>query len=511
VSAVPARASEVAISFNAPPTLGRFFLSEAFVRACIGPIGSGKSSACLLEILRRAVEQRPWGEKKVRSSRFAVIRNTYRELKDTTRKTFEQWLGPCGRWVETDFTFIIDAPMSDGTRVHCEVLFRALDKPGDVKKVLSLELTGAYINEMREVPKVILDGIQGRVGRYPAVKDGGCTWRGVWGDSNPWETTHWGYELFTENLPASFALFEQPDALGPDAENIENLDPGYYERLTAGKDEEWIDEYVRGKYPNRTRGSIYGDLVSKLFNRGGMLPFEHPTDFIFTVWDLGFTDATAIWFWRLRWVKAVYEVETERLVKAAHWAVDIVDHYDNHGEPLSHYFEVLDRKAAELGYQYARHYLPHDARARTLQTGRSIVDQFIEKYMADDVPAAQRVEVEIGPELALQDGITAGRHLLEQDTRIHPRCVEGLKALRAYRRKYDEAKKAYSRTPVHDWSSHTADAFRYLACAVQAVEALMTKPANAEQAPAAVPADGSFNLDELYEAEQDTTSADRRI
>jgi len=233
-----------------------------------------------------------------------------------------------------------------------------------------------------------------------------------------------------------------------------------------------------------------------LQQRGGLDEFEHPTDWLFTSWDLGFTDATAIWVWRLRWVTG-----TPRL--AAHWSVDVVDHYENHGEPLSHYFAVLDLWASRDGYRYVRHYLPHDARAKTLQTGRSTADLFMEKYGA--------ASLDITPELGVQDGITAGRHLLEQDVRIHPRCKDGLRALRAYRRKYDEAKKTYSKTPLHDWASNSADGWRYLACAQQAVEALMSKPENAEQEPAAVPADGSFSLEDLYEAEQDTTSADRRI
>ena len=66
-----------------------------------------------------------------------------------------------------------------------EVLFRALDRPADVKKLLSLELTGAWVNEAREVPKAIIDGLQGRVGRYPSMREGGCTWSGLMMDTNP--------------------------------------------------------------------------------------------------------------------------------------------------------------------------------------------------------------------------------------------------------------------------------------------------------------------------------------
>jgi hypothetical protein len=127
----------LALAYKASPTMARFMRSNARVRVAVGPIGSGKSSACCVELIRRAAEQKPFGG--VRATRGVVIRNTYRELEDTTRKTFEQWIPPhLGRWMEKDFTFTIDRPLADGTRIHCELLFRALDKPEHEKKLLSL-------------------------------------------------------------------------------------------------------------------------------------------------------------------------------------------------------------------------------------------------------------------------------------------------------------------------------------------------------------------------------------
>ena len=109
-----------AIDYRPPPTVRRFMRSSAFVRACVGPLGSGKSSGCVMEILRRATQQAPSPDG-VRHTRFAVIRNTQPQLKDTTRKTFEQWIPPdIGRWHEQEFTFEIDRPLADGTRIHCE-------------------------------------------------------------------------------------------------------------------------------------------------------------------------------------------------------------------------------------------------------------------------------------------------------------------------------------------------------------------------------------------------------
>lgn len=465
-----------AVAYRAPPTVARFMRSDAFVRCIVGPVGSGKSSGCVVEILRRAAQQAA-GPDGVRRTRFAVIRNTYRELKDTTRKTFEQWVpGELGKWHEQDFTFTIEQPLANGSRLYSEVLFRALDRPEHVKKLLSLELTGAYVNEARQVPKAILDVLCSRVGRFPSRVQGGATWFGVWMDTNPWHTAHWGYKLFSKALPEGYELYEQPSGLAPDAENLDNLPPGYYERQMAGKDAAWIAEYLESKYPSHDKGSVYGDLIAALEARGGLRDFSHGTTGIFTTWDLGRADSTSIWFWQVR-----------------PGGVDVVDHYRNNGEPLSHYFNVLGEKADTLGYKYLKHVLPHDARAKTLATRVSVLDQFLAKYG----PSA----VTIGPPLSLEDGIAAARWLLEQDVRFHPRCdvpptpglESGLESLRSYRYAYDERLQTFSRVPLHDWSSHDADAFRYVATFVQ-VAKLMTDKVEPER-PAPQPrADSPFVL-----------------
>lgn len=230
-----------------PPTVGAFMQSNAFVRLIVGPIGSGKSSGCVGEIIRRACEQQPDGFG-VRRTRFAVVRNTYPELRDTTRKTIEQWLDETGwaavsRWQEVENSLIIETE-----DMHCEVLLRALDRPQDVRKLLSLELTGAWLNEAKEIPRSVFDMLQGRVGRYPSKFQGGPTWFGVWADTNPPDTDHYLYKIFEEQRPDGFALFRQPSGLAPNAENVENLPAGYYRRLSAGKNADWVRVYVGAEY-----------------------------------------------------------------------------------------------------------------------------------------------------------------------------------------------------------------------------------------------------------------------
>jgi hypothetical protein len=457
-----------AMDFRAPPTVLDFLQSRAFVRAIVGPIGSGKSSGCVMELLRRAGEQAPLKDG-VRRTRWAVIRNTRPQLQDTTRRTFEQWAPaePMGTWNESDFSFTIRAK-----GIEAEVLFRALDKPKDVRKVLSLELTGAYINELREIPKEVFDGLQGRVGRYPSKAEGGCTWRGVWSDSNPWHTGHWAHKLFKYERPPGFELFEQPDALGPDAENVSNLDDGYYERLTHGKDSEWVDEYLRGKYPSSDKGSVYGELIAALEAEGLVCDFEHPLDGVFATFDLGVSDSTAIWFWRL-----TSEGDEPRL--------DLIDWYECSGKGADHYFQVLE----DRGYKYAGIWLPHDARARTFQTGKSTLELFLKRF-----PGL----VGITPELDVADGIGAGRWVLEGPMRVHTRCAMGLERLRAYRYQWDETKKVFSKKPLHDFSSHSADSYRYVACQVQASAAALRKPDKKPRRPAVAMQSNKIIIDDAH-------------
>jgi hypothetical protein len=235
----------------AGPTLALFHRSDAFVRAVMGPFGSGKSSSMAMEIMWRAGEQAPAPDGK-RYSRWAVIRNTYPELQLTTVKTFKDWTAGAGKWNHNPpITYRLQTGNLD-----LEVIFLALDKEDDVKKLLSLELTGAWLNECRELPKSIFEAVTARVGRYPSKAMGGSTWSGVILDTNPPGDDHWFYQLFEVDRPAGYELFKQPSGLAEDAENLANLPGGrgYYTRIAAGKDPDWIKVYVHGQYGRLIEG-----------------------------------------------------------------------------------------------------------------------------------------------------------------------------------------------------------------------------------------------------------------
>ncbi len=224
----------------------------------MGPVGSSKSSACWMEIFSRACEQKP-NAQRIRKTRWAVLRNTYPELKSTTIKTAQEWAPHMEMRWDAPISGKMDFWLPDKTRVQAEVFFLALERPEDVGKLKSLELTGAWMNEAGEMAKAVFDMLTQRVGRFPAARDGGPTWTGVILDTNPPDTDHWWYRVFEELKPEGWELFKQPGGLmeekgvyvpNPAAENIANLPSGhqYYMRQAAGKTKEWIKVFLMGQY-----------------------------------------------------------------------------------------------------------------------------------------------------------------------------------------------------------------------------------------------------------------------
>lgn len=278
-------------SLEHAPTLKAFTQDDSFIRGIMGAFGSGKSSVCSTEILARAMKQEP-NESGVRKTRWACIRNTYKQLDDTTIKTFDQWvpMHTLGQYKVSEHTFRSnDIPLDDGTIVSFEVLFRALDKPEHVKNLLSLELTGAWVNEARDVPKAIIDALQGRVGRYPSKMEGGASWYGIWLDTNPPDDDSWWYKLFEEDAPENCKLFKQPSGLSDEAENLPFLPDGYYENMAVGKDKEFVNVYIHGKYGFVKDGKpVFPDYSDEIHCKDFLLPLDID---IYRGWDFGLTPA----------------------------------------------------------------------------------------------------------------------------------------------------------------------------------------------------------------------------
>ncbi len=299
-------------------TLKQYMKSDKFVRGIRGPIGSGTSTASCIELFRRSCAQAP-DAKGLRRTRHAIIRNTFPELKLTTAKTWLEW------FPEEDFGhFSWSPPFIHMVRVNdieMEVIFLALDKPEDIKKLLSLELTMAWINEAREVPKAIVDAATSRLRRFPAIKDGGCTFSGLIMDTNAPNEEHWwpimagevdppdwmsDADKLTLVTPQDWEFFTQPPGMlekhdsqgqvkgyttNPRAENIKHLDKKYYPGLIEGKDKDWIDVYVRNQLGDHSTGRpVYPSYRSDVHAATEPIPIVPSVD-IWVGIDFGLTPA----------------------------------------------------------------------------------------------------------------------------------------------------------------------------------------------------------------------------
>lgn len=238
------------IDYTPTLTMRKFMQSDAKMRVIMGPVGSGKSVGCSFEIIRRASMQQPDSTGR-RRSRAAVVRQTARQLQDTTIKTFLDWFPPgvCGQFMRTTKTYFFS--VGD---VECEIMFRALDDSDDVANLNSLELTFAWFNECRDIHPDIIDAMSKRLGRYPSKKDGGPTWHGMWGDTNPPTIDTWWYYQMEHLDPKDgvsfndngWEVFRQPSGRSALAENVENLPEGYYD--TQGRSDEYVRVYIDGEY-----------------------------------------------------------------------------------------------------------------------------------------------------------------------------------------------------------------------------------------------------------------------
>ncbi|BAQ88161.1 large subunit terminase [uncultured Mediterranean phage uvMED] len=251
-----------------------FLKDDTFFRGIRGPVGSGKSVACSIEVFRRALQQEKSADGK-RKSRWAIIRNTNPQLRTTTIKTWLDWF-PEEEWGRFQWSVPYTHRITKSD-LDLEVIFLALDRPEDVKKLLSLELSGIWINEAREIPKSIIDACTMRVGRYPSMRDGGPTWSGVIADTNAPEEDHW-WAIMAGDVPVpdhipidearmlikpdNWRFFTQPPAMledkdeegsvlnysrNPKAENSKHMMQNYYSNLVQGKTKSWIDVYVMNR------------------------------------------------------------------------------------------------------------------------------------------------------------------------------------------------------------------------------------------------------------------------
>ena len=260
------------------PTIARFMESKSFGRILAGPVGSGKTTGCILDLFCKAREQAP-AQDGLRYTRFAIVRQTLKQLKDTVVKDCETILATpgMGKWKVSESVFHLD--FDD---VRSEWFFLPLEDATDQARLLSMQLTGAWLSEAIEMNLDILAPVEGRLGRYPSGARGDCTWKGIIADTNmPTEMTPW--HLFMERVRQgeipNYQLFKQPSGLAADAENLSHLEQTaetkkfpeghpvreaqgriYYKRPvdTRGEDHDWVRRYVKAEYgPDPSGAAVF--------------------------------------------------------------------------------------------------------------------------------------------------------------------------------------------------------------------------------------------------------------
>jgi len=198
-------------------------------------------------------------------------------------------------------------------------------------------------------------------------------------------------------------------------------------------------------------GAYYGKELRVITDSGRITDVEHDPLFpVHTAWDLGYSDDTSIWWYQV-----------------VHGEIRVLDYHSSNGQAIAYYTGIIQSREKERGYVYGTHWLPHDARAKTLASGgKSIIEQLSVKIPIE--------KMKIVPSLSLQDGIQASRLALLRcwfDTK----CDDGIECLRQYQREYDEDKKVFRDRPRHDWTSHGSDAFRMMAIAWREEEKALPK------------------------------------
>lgn len=280
-----------------------------------------------------------------------------------------------------------------------------------------LYLDGCILDEYADMKPSVWSSI---IRPMLADRKGWCVWIGTPKGHNEF------YQIYQRSLdePGWYSLRLRASTSGI-------LDPDELADARKAMSEDQYNQEFETSFEAAIQGAVYGRWMREADEEGRILPqIDYDDEYpVHTAWDLGFDDATAIWWWQ-----------------AGYNEVRLIDYYEASGEPISHYCDVIKSK----NYKYGMHYVPHDAAQKLLAAGgRSIVMQMMQDHgiIAQVVPATSQ-----------QNGIEALRKTLEVCWFDREKCAPGIEALRQYRFEYDEERKTYRSKPLDDWSSHGCDA-----------------------------------------------------
>jgi hypothetical protein len=279
-----------------------------------GPFGSGKSVIAMNDLVHRARRVAPW-KGSMRASKAVVVRNTSGELKLTTLPMWLEWYEDVGCSTKNEkpvltyrhqFNFYDERDGESGI-ILLEIIFLPLDTERVLGKIDSLNVTFAYINEMRHLPKALLDRLRGRTGRYPSIDD--CKQLGIshpavtLADSNPPKHGHWIEKDFEVNRYPGWVMVKQPPGLiknekgewmdNPAHDTYEYVRPGYYTRLATGASEEFIKVYCLGEYGLAQDGKpVFSNYNDDLHSTPTIAIAKDAQ--LFLGWDFGLTPSCIV-------------------------------------------------------------------------------------------------------------------------------------------------------------------------------------------------------------------------
>ena len=512
-------------------------MADAFVIGVRGPVGSGKSTGGVSFIMTRAYLQES-DETGWRRSRMGVIRNTTPELKSTTINTFLDWV-PESKWGNVTYSSPIRYHIKDHrNKVDCEILFVALDRPKDVRKLLSLELTCAWVNEGREVPLPIIEALTGRVGRFP--KGGTATYAQVYIDTNAPDDDHWWYETFETGDPIQTVEVQMPDGsyeeitieyrqyvqppsvlevepeglegarvsepgyqhlgevpiqrcveaagklwtINPAAENLPNLRPGYYQNQLINKKLDYIQSYLQNKYTyvQEGRPAVPGYIPEKM---GGNWPLLEGVPIHIGIDAGGGTlqPAAAI---IQRHPRGPYIVQGE--ICATSMGME----------------RFSDELVAFLRRDYPKHGIsagwmdPAAERKDEIYETR-VRDYFVAKGLPMRSAPTQDVATRLDAIQAPTERFIDGKHGLLVNKHRAPKIHKGLSGAWYFRQIMVANETRYEQKPIKNEYSHPCEALGYALCGMGEAQAAKRQP---KSAPARRPAVARTDFDPLAHSVQ---------
>jgi len=412
---------------------------------------AGKTVAAVNDIIRAAITYQ--GERGL----FGYVAPYRSQAKAVAWQYFQEFAAPV---TESKNEQELTLTLINGSQIR---LFGA----DNADAMRGLGFDGLYLDEYGDFRPSVFGNVL-----RPSLSDkqGWC----VFGGTPKGKNAFWDIYETAQRLPSEWFLLRLP------ASTSGLLPPG---ELAAARAQLAEDQYLQEyqcSFEAAIQGAYFGKEMREAQEQGRICAVSYDPNLpVHTAWDLGYRDDTAVWFYQI-----------------GRGEIRVIDFYAVSGEDIHHIAAVVTGKP----YKYARHYLPHDARAKSLQTGKSIVEQ-LAGYL-------DLGKLAVVPDIGVQSGIQAVRMTLPRVWFDAERCREGIEALRQYQREYDEDKRAYRQSPRHDWTSHPSDAFRMLAVSWQEVS---EKTPAAEIKPLIVGPSNTVTLNDMWAVHDRTVSKRARL